>query len=85
MTPRRRAPAEAITLDHVVEGQRVKLASFDPGCGFATRLTAMGLVPGVEIDMVHNCGRGPCVLGVRHARIALGRGMAGKIRVVRTA
>lgn len=69
------------TLSSISEGRRVRLKGIDAGRGLAGRLAAMGLVPGVEILMVSNRGRGPAIVEVKGARLALGRGMAAKMIV----
>ncbi len=68
-------------LSIVQSGRRVRLVSVDAGCGLCGRLTAMGLVPGVEIEVVQNSIRGPFLIEVMGSRIMLGRGMARKITV----
>ena len=68
-------------LSDVAPGSRVRLAGMDAGHGLRARLAAMGLVPGVEVLMVKNGGGGPAVVEVKGSRLALGRGMARKIRV----
>lgn len=44
------------------------------------RLTELGLVPGVHIEILQNRG-GALLVAVRDTRLALGRAMAGKILV----
>jgi len=51
------------------------------GCGLRSRLTAMGLVPGAELQVVRNGGRGPFIVAVKGTRLMLGRGMAEHIVV----
>ncbi len=63
-------------------GRRVKLVSVDAGCGLQGRLAAMGLVAGVEIEVLRNSPPGPFLIAVKGTRIMLGRGMAHKIMVV---
>jgi Fe2+ transport system protein FeoA len=41
----------------------------------------LGLVLEVEVLMVSNRGRGPAIVEVKGARLALGRGMAAKMLV----
>ena len=65
----------------VQSGRRVRLVSVDAGRGLCGRLTAMGLVPGVEIEVVQNSIWGPFLIEVMGSRIMLGRGMARKITV----
>jgi ferrous iron transport protein A len=47
------------------------------------RLLSLGFTPGVEISMLQNYGRGPLVVNVRGARVALGRSEASGILVNR--
>jgi ferrous iron transport protein A len=41
----------------------------------------MGLLPGVEVEIISNTPGDPFILDVRGSRLALGRGMAHKIFV----
>jgi len=65
----------------VQAGRRVRLVAVDAGCGLRGRLTALGLVPGAEIEVLHNSQRGPFLIEVKGSRVMLGRGMAQKIMV----
>ncbi|MFH2118994.1 MAG: FeoA family protein [Pseudomonadota bacterium] len=62
-------------------GRRVRLVAVDTGRGLQSRLAAMGLVPGVEIEVLRNSLHGPFLIAVKGSRIMLGRGMAQKIVV----
>ncbi|MBN1102236.1 MAG: ferrous iron transport protein A [Deltaproteobacteria bacterium] len=62
-------------------GRRVRLLAVDAGCGLQGRLASMGLVPGVEIEVLRNSMRGPFLIAVKGSRIMMGRGMAQKIMV----
>jgi Fe2+ transport system protein FeoA len=54
------------------------------GWGFEKRLMDMGLTPGAEVVMVKSAPfHGPLEIIVRGSRLALGRGMAERIFVVR--
>jgi Fe2+ transport system protein FeoA len=68
-------------LSQVNEGTRAVLKSIDGGRQLRGRLAALGLLPGAELEVVQNSGRGPFVLAVRGSRIVLGRGMASRILV----
>ncbi len=68
-------------LSVVQEGRRVRIITVDAGHGLLSRLTAMGLVPGVEIEVLRNSLHGPFLIAVKGSRIMLGRGMAQKIMV----
>jgi ferrous iron transport protein A len=65
----------------VQPGRRVQLVSVSAGYGLQGRLAAMGLVPGVEIEVLRNSMHGPFLIAVKGSRIMLGRGMAQKIMV----
>jgi len=69
-------------LSKVKVGETVKLARINAGRGLNSRLTAMGLVPDVEITVVNNSHPGPFVISVKGSKMMLGRGMAQKIMVV---
>jgi Fe2+ transport system protein FeoA len=62
-------------------GRKVRLVSVEAGHGLRSRLTAMGLVPGTEIEVLQNFMHGPFLIEVKGSRIMLGRGMAQKIEV----
>ncbi len=53
------------------------------GRGFVGRLAALGFTPGAEVTMVQNFGHGPIIVIVRDTRIALGRGEAWKVQVIK--
>ena len=53
------------------------------GRGLLGRMTALGFTPGAEVTVVQNFGYGPLIARVRDARVALGRGEAGRILVRR--
>ena len=47
----------------------------------AKRLIALGLTPGAEVRVLQNRGRGPLIVEVHGARLALGRGQAARVAV----
>jgi ferrous iron transport protein A len=65
-------PGEMGTVHHLASGR-----------GFVARLVSLGFVPGAELTMVQNFGRGPVIVLIRDTHIALGRGEAGRIQVLR--
>jgi len=65
----------------VKAGQRVHLVAVDAGCSLQSRLTEMGLVPGVEIEVVRNSLHGPFIVAVKGSRMVLGHGITQKIMV----
>lgn len=64
-------------------GEKAVFVNFNGGRGIATRLTSLGFTPGVEITMAQNSGKGPLIVCLRGARVALGRNEARKIIVQR--
>jgi ferrous iron transport protein A len=64
-------------------GERGVVVGMDGGRGLLCRMTSLGFTPGAEVTVVQNFGHGPLIALVRDARVALGRGEAGKIRVRR--
>jgi ferrous iron transport protein A len=85
-------PMETDT-DKVIHSEKMKAVSDLPAGGrgvvrllrggeeFAHRMVALGFTPGVEVTVVQNYGRGPILVTVRDARVALGRGEALKVLV----
>jgi len=67
-------------LASVPEGEQVRLGAVEAAAGLRARLAAMGLVPGVQVRVMRNSGSGPVVVEVKGTRLALGRGMAVRIR-----
>ncbi len=63
---------------------RARQAGCGRGWGFEKRLMDMGLTPGCEVVVVKSAPfHGPVEVIVRGSRLALGRGMAERIFVVR--
>jgi len=72
-----------ISLAELVEGERATLRSLADSRAVTNRLVSLGFTPGAKVDMAQNYGRGPLIVTVRGARVALGRGEAAKIFVER--
>ena len=68
-------------LTNLNEGARAILRSVEGGRQLRGRLAALGLLPGTELEVVQNSGRGPFVVAVKGSRIVIGRGMAARIAV----
>ena len=68
-------------LTQAVVGQSLRLVRIRGGRAFNHRLAELGLTPGITLRVVQDSG-GPLLLAVRDARLAIGRGMAGKIEVI---
>jgi Fe2+ transport system protein FeoA len=69
------------TLSLLPRGARAIVHELPPQHGLARRLVALGLNPGVELCMLQNRGRGPLIVEVHGARLALGRGQAERVTV----
>jgi ferrous iron transport protein A len=78
MSPKSQA---TVRLAGIPAGETVRVTGLDGGIRVQSRLIGMGLVAGVRLDVRRNDGSGPVLVAVGHARIALGRGMAEKVRV----
>ncbi len=70
-------PALPLTL--VSSGEKVRIERFLGGVQMKNRLSAMGIIPGEEIEIINNCG--PIIISVKGSRLALGHGIAQKILV----
>lgn len=68
-------------LTKITEGVKAKLHAITGGRELRTRLAALGLLPGTEIEVIQNSGKGPFVVSVKGSRIVIGRGMAAKVEV----
>jgi Fe2+ transport system protein FeoA len=64
----------------VSPGKWVRLVEINAGRRLRRRLTELGLIPGVEFQIMQDEG-GPLLLAIRDSRLALGRGAASKIIV----
>ena len=73
--------ADRMLLSMVEPGQKVRLVTVQAGRGLKARLAEMGLVPGVELEVINSNLAGPFVVAVKQSRVMLGRGMAHKIVV----
>ncbi len=62
-------------------GQWYIMADLDGGSGLKEKIYSMGLNPGSRLRVLSNSGAGPIGIEVRRTKLALGRGVAGKIRV----
>jgi ferrous iron transport protein A len=68
-------------LTELKSGTRAVVREMRGGRSILSRLSAMGLSVGSELEVLNNRGRGPLLVLVRDTRIALGRGEAQKIVV----
>lgn len=68
-------------LSHLPRGARGTVNRLPHQHSLAKRLVAMGLNPGAEVCVLQNRGRGPVIVEVHGARLALGRGQAERVTV----
>jgi Fe2+ transport system protein FeoA len=68
-------------LSEAVEGKVYVMLGIDGGYGIRQRLYSMGLNPGVKFKVINNIGRGPVGIEVRDTKLAIGRGMAQRIKI----
>lgn len=71
------------TLDSLRNGEVAVVHDLVGGRGFVSRACAMGFTPNAEVTVVQNFGRGPLIIFLRGSLVALGRGEARKIQVMR--
>ncbi len=69
-----------IALTQAGTGQRLRVCAIAAGQELRARLCAMGLMPGMMIKVVARSS-GPVILNVMGSRMALGHGMASRVRV----
>ena len=62
-------------------GNRVRILNINAGRRLQSRLADLGLLPGVEVNVINSSFGGPLILGVKGSRIVIGHGMALKIDV----
>jgi len=69
-----------VALDELGEGRRGVIVDIVAGRGLRRRLLEMGFTPGTVVEVLLS-NRGPILVYVRGAVVALGRGVARKIIV----
>ena len=75
--------SDIVPLSTMRSGEQCVVVDLAGGRGLLGRMASLGFTPGAEVTVLQNFGRGPLIALVRDARIALGRGEAGKVRVRR--
>jgi len=68
------------TLKSLATGENALVVAVDAGVRAKTRLESMGIIPGVEVDVLSN-GLGPMLVGVGESRVMVERGIAEKVVV----
>lgn len=68
------------SLSQVERGETVRLAEVDSDRRTVRRLAELGLTPGVELTVLQT-SKGPVLVAVRGARVAVGQNMAAAMQV----
>lgn len=68
-------------LSLAAEGISAKVRDMQAGTGMEKRLKDMGILRNEHVEVVKNDSKGPVIINVKGAQIALGRGVAQKIVV----
>lgn len=63
------------------DGERVAIIAIDGGAGAQRKLAHLGLAPGKTIEIVTRQPGGPLLVAVGETRVAVGFGLALKVRV----
>ncbi|HEY4688084.1 MAG TPA: FeoA family protein [Anaerolineae bacterium] len=72
-----------IGLNEVPNGGRAEILALKDTRTVNGRLAAFGFVPGATVYVIQNYSYAPLIVAVASARVAVGRGEAGKIRARR--
>jgi Fe2+ transport system protein FeoA len=80
-TPLAATSARPMSLDVMPAHNDGMIVSIGGGRAVVGRLATLGFVPGARVSMVQNFGRGPLIVCVCQARVALGRSEASHIVV----
>nr|WP_287412591.1 FeoA family protein [Pseudodesulfovibrio sp.] len=68
------------TLKSMAPGETAFVVAIDAGCKARTRLESIGIIPGIEVDVLNN-SRGPMLVSVGEGRVMVERGIAQKVLV----
>lgn len=69
---------KALTAVH--SGETAFVIAIDAGNKARVRLESMGIIPGVEVDVLNN-GSGPMIVSVGEGRVMVERGVADKVLI----
>ena len=73
---------KTVTLVQMKENQRGKVVEIEGGSALRQRMMSMGVYPGRDITRLsHFVLKGPVMVKVGRTTIALGHGMAGKLKI----
>jgi ferrous iron transport protein A len=71
----------ALPLSDARVGQRCKVAGIEGGRHLCARMAAMGIYPGVEMEVICGGCNCPCLVRVHGCTLSLGSGLSNKILV----
>jgi len=74
-----------VPLSMLKPGEQGVVSKILCGRNLLCRMTSLGFTPGAQVTMIQNYGHGPLIAQVRGARVALGRGEASRVQVIRNA
>ena len=70
-----------LTLAEAKPGRSLQVKSIEGGRSLCARMAALGIYPGVELELLcSGCGA-PCLVKVRGSTLSLGAGVSRKIKV----
>jgi ferrous iron transport protein A len=72
---------QLMALSTLPAGEQGVVASLNGGHEFGSRVANLGFTPGATLRVLQNRGRGPVLVSVRGALVALGRAEADKVTV----
>jgi ferrous iron transport protein A len=81
--PADHADSSVLPLADARVGQRCKVAAIDGGRQLCARMAAMGIYPGVEMEVLCAGCNCPCLVRVHGCTLSLGSGMSNKILVTK--
>ena len=73
-----------VSLCNLYTGEKGVVTGITGGRGMLERMTSLGFVPGTEVVILQNFRHGPIIVRAHQTRIALGRGVACRIRIRRS-
>ncbi len=77
-----RKKTKLVSLAQMRPGQKGKIVEINGGCGLVSRMEALGIQKGKEIQKVSGqLMRGPVLLKYNNTQVAIGFGMASKVLV----
>jgi ferrous iron transport protein A len=72
---------QLMALSALPAGEQGVVASLHGGHEFRSRVANLGFTPGATLKVLQNRGRGPVLVSVRGAFVALGRAEAARVTV----